>query len=65
MFEFYHKLGVPVEDERDGGTSRENAARILEENPGISWRQILDALRRMGKADQASNLEQRIRFGRV
>ena len=65
MFEFYRELGVLVEDERDGGTNRDNAAKILEENPGISWSQILDALRRMGKADQASNLERRIRFGRV
>ena len=64
MFALYHELGVLVEDERDGGTNRDNAARILEENPGISWRQILDALRRMGKADQARDLEQRIRFGR-
>lgn len=65
MFEFYRELGVNVPDERDGGTTRENAARILRENPGISWRQILEALRRVGRADQASDLKQRICFGTV
>ena len=65
MIEFYRELGVLVEDERDGGANRDNAAKILEENPGISWRQILDALRRMGKADQARDLEQRICLGGI
>ena len=65
MFEFYRELGVHFDDERDGGTSRDNAARVLRENPGISWRQILEALRRVGMVDQASDLEKRIRFGSI
>ena len=65
MFEFYRELGVRVDDERDGGTSRDNMARVLRENPGISWRLILESLRRMDMADRASDLEKRIRFGSI
>ena len=65
MFEFYRELGVRVDAERDGGTSRDNVARVLRENPGISWRLILESLRRMDMADRASDLEKRIRFGSI
>ena len=65
VYEFYHELGVPVVHERDGGTKRENAARILGENPGITWKRVLEALRHVGRNDQAGVLEQRIRFGRI
>lgn len=63
VFEFYRELGIHVDDERDGRTSRDNmASRVFRENPGISWRRILEALRRVGMTDQASNLERRILF---
>ena len=64
-FEFYRELGVHFDDERDGGTSSDNVASKLRENPGISWRRILDALRHVGMADRASDLEKRIRFGSI
>lgn len=64
-FEFYRELGVHFDDERDGGTSSDNVASKLRENPGISWRLILESLRRMDMADQASDLEKRIRFGSI
>ena len=65
VYEFYRELGVPVADERDGGTNQENVARLLRENPGITWRRVLDALRRVGRDDRARDLEQRLRFGRI
>lgn len=65
VVEFYRELGVRVDDERDGGTNRDNVARVLRENPGISWKQIIEALRRKGMTDQARDLEQKILFGRI